>query len=454
MSTGRSPATVWRLVSQALPATAGRAGARVLIAADARRIAGSLMLAGVVSSGFLIAAGAAGERSSFVPGRKGGYPGWLHEPLSSLHLGLDPNGIVVVLAAMWAFYAGALLLARAIPPRWALAAILSLHAVFLLGPPLISTDVFNYIEYGRLGVLHGLNPYAHGPSAAPGDAAFPFIGWQTATSVYGPTFTLGTYATAPLGVGGALWAMKALAAASSLACVWLVWRCAELLGRPPLRAAMLFGLNPLLLVFAVGGAHNDLLMLALALAGVMLVLEGRERRGGLAAVGAVTVKASSALLLPYLLIGAHKRGRLLAGALAGAVVGAAIWIVAFHGAVGPFFDTLRWQQHHGSLHSVPKALGSVVGISATEGWLRSTCSALLVLALGLTLWRAYRTREWLVPAGWGTFALLVTTVWLLPWYVVWLLPIAAISGDRKLTVAMFALCAFVIGMRVPIWLTY
>jgi hypothetical protein len=38
--------------------------------------------------------------------------------------------------------------------------------------------------------------------------------------------------------------------------------------------------------------------------------------------------------------------------------------------------------------------------------------------------------------------------------VVWLLPIAAISGDRKLRIATFALSAFVIGMRVPIWLTW
>ena len=49
-------------------------------------------------------------------------------------------------------------------------------------------------------------------------------------------------------------------------------------------------------------------------------------------------------------------------------------------------------------------------------------------------------------------ALLVTTTWLLPWYVIWALPLAAISGDRKLRLATFALTAFVIGMRVPLWL--
>jgi hypothetical protein len=45
-----------------------------------------------------------------------------------------------------------------------------------------------------------------------------------------------------------------------------------------------------------------------------------------------------------------------------------------------------------------------------------------------------------------------TTTWLLRWYVIWLLPIAALTGDRKLRIATIMLCAFVIGMRLPYWL--
>jgi alpha-1,6-mannosyltransferase len=324
---------------------------------------------------------------------------------------------------------------------------------FVLAPPLLSTDVFNYIEYGRLGVLHGLNPYTATPASVPGDAAFPFIGWRDATSVYGPAFTLGTYATAPLGVGGALWALKALAAASSLGCVALVWKAAERLGRRPLEAAMFFGLNPLLLVYAVGGAHNDVLMMALGVGAVVLLVEGRERASGAVVIGAAAVKASSAILLPYLLIGARPHGRrFLAGALAGTAAAAALMAIAFHAEIGPFLDTLRWEQHHGSLHSVPKALGSLAGLPVDNAALRLVTEALLAGALALTLWHAWRTGRWLVAAGWGTFALLVTTAWLLPWYVIWLLPIAAITGDRRLRVATLVLCAFVIGMRVPLWL--
>ena len=303
---------------QALPAAAGRLGLRVPITVDARRAVGTLALSGLVASGLLVAAGAAGEPSSFVPARKGGEPAWLHEPLSSLHLGLGPEGVVLAIFAMWAFYAVTMAFSDAIPARRALGAIVTLHLVFLLGPPLLSTDVFNYVEYGRLGVLHHLNPYTYSPAEVPGDAAFGFIGWPNATTVYGPVFTLGSYATVPLGVGGALWAFKTVMVAASLGCVALVWKAAERLGRPPLEAAMFFGLNPLLLVLAVGGAHNDMLMLFLALAGIVLVLGGRERAGGLAVVGGAAIKASTAILLPYMLVGAHRRGRFLVGALAGA----------------------------------------------------------------------------------------------------------------------------------------
>jgi hypothetical protein len=85
-------------------------------------------------------------------------------------------------------------------------------------------------------------------------------------------------------------------------------------------------------------------------------------------------------------------------------------------------------------------------------WARLASQLLLGAVFAGTLWRAHRRGDWLVAAGWGTFALLVTTAWLLPWYVIWLLPFAAMTGDRKLRIATFALSAFVIGMRLPLWL--
>jgi hypothetical protein len=84
---------------------------------------------------------------------------------------------------------------------------------------------------------------------------------------------------------------------------------------------------------------------------------------------------------------------------------------------------------------------------------RAVSITIFLAVLAWTLLRAARDREWVRPAGWATFALLLTTAWLLPWYVVWLLPLAALGKDRRLQLGALALCAFVIGARVPIWLS-
>ena len=86
----------------------------------------------------------------------------------------------------------------------------------LLGPPLISQDVFGYLSFARMGALHGLDPYTHVAAEAPTDPVFRFVGWPFLHSPYGPLFTLASYATAPLGLAGGLWAFKAVAVASSL----------------------------------------------------------------------------------------------------------------------------------------------------------------------------------------------------------------------------------------------
>src|SRR5207237_8478892 len=114
-------------------------------------------------------------------------------------------------------------------------------------------------------------------------------------SPFGPLFVVASYALVPLGVAGGLWALKLITAAASLVIVWLVWRCAERLGRDPLRAALFVGLNPVVLLFGVGGAHNDFLAIAFVMAGVYLAVAGRERIGG-----AAQIAASASTLPPAL----------------------------------------------------------------------------------------------------------------------------------------------------------
>ena len=76
------------------------------------------------------------------------------------------------------------------------------HVILLLGPPLISQDVFGYLAFARMGALHGLDPYTHVAAEAPADAIFQFVGWPFQHSPYGPLFTLASYAIGAAGAGG------------------------------------------------------------------------------------------------------------------------------------------------------------------------------------------------------------------------------------------------------------
>ena len=80
---------------------------------------------------------------------------------------------------------------------------MAVHAIFLLAPPLALTDVFNYINYGRMEVVHHLNPYTTIPIFEPhSDPSYALSNWHQLLSPYGPLFTLMTFAVVPLGVAG------------------------------------------------------------------------------------------------------------------------------------------------------------------------------------------------------------------------------------------------------------
>lgn len=415
-----------------------------------RRILLAAALAAPAVVALVIGAEGAGRRTILVPASRGGFPGWLAGPYAPIGGdGMTAAQLGTALLVMFGCYLLVLWRAHEVPLRWAVAAIAGAHLVVLLAPPLLSADVFGYLGYARLGARHGLDPYTHGAAALGGDPVRPFIRWQDITSPYGPLFTIASYALAPVGVATGLWMLKGLAAAASLACVTLVGWTARKLGRPPVAAMLFVGLNPLLLVYGVAGAHNDLLLTAVTTGAVAGAVVGRERiGGGLAAAGAA-LKPSAGLLAPFLILGARRPRTALAGAAAVGVASLALAILAFRGHALGFAHAVRGQQRLVSLHSVPNEVGRLAGVGGITSGIRAIADAGLAVALAVLLARTWRGADWITAAGWATLALLLATAWLLPWYLVWLLPLAALSDRDALRAATLGLCAFVIAVRVP-----
>lgn len=407
---------------------------------------GTLALAVLVAAAAALALGAAGTRYMILAGAGPPVPEWLAGPFADAGWQVPPSLACLLLVAMVVAYLAVLRWTDSIPVRWAVAAIVVLHALFLLAPPMLSSDVFNYIDSSRLQTVYGLNPYLAAPLAHPEDPAFRLTGmaWVDSPTVYGPGFTLLAAALAPLGLAVQLWTLKALAALASLACTALVWACARQLGRPPLRAALFFALNPIVLVSAVGGAHNDLLMVLLMLLGVRLALGRRTRPAVVAVVGAVAVKLTAALVLPFLVLGSERprrRGALIAACVAS--VGLAIAGVALFGTASlDLTQTLGAgaTRHVGELRSIPGFLAGYAGIGPIGPLARALLGLACLSAIAAVAWRALRGRmPWLTAASWSVVAVLVTSTRLEPWYAVWLIPLAAVSGDRRVERASYAL---------------
>lgn len=447
---------------RAAPPAATEPAATTRSARRAAPLVASVALAGLCAVYAALAVLPAARGSNLVLATAGGSPGWLLGPLRFAGAsGADgPLAGPLFYAGMWAalaLYAVVVLRAAQISRRTAIGAVVGLHALFLLAPPLLSQDVFSYIAYARLGIAHSLDPYTHSPLAIPHDAVFGFAGSKSAKSVYGPAFTLLTYPLSGLGVAGAFWVLKAVAAAASLGIVAFVWRGAVLLGRDPVAPALLVGLNPHLLVHDVAGAHNETLVVLVTVAGIVAFLAGRPRASAAIATGAAGLKASAGLVVPYLVAAARPRwrGALVAAVLA--VVGIAlVALIGFGTHALDALGLLSSNQDRTSRWSFPYKTAQLLGAVLPGDRLdyrdavRALYGAAFAGVFAWTLWRTWRGADPIRMAGWATLAILVASAWLVPWYALWLLPLAALAADRRLWWATLALCAWMLPIAIPL----
>jgi hypothetical protein len=449
-----------------------------------------LTLVVIVVCSLLVVVLAAERPSALSPTTHAGFfPHWMAGPLGGLWPGLTRNVDVLkylftgAIVAMYAAYVVGLSYLPRLRARWAIAAIVAVHAIFFLAPPLALTDIFNYINYGRMEIVHHLNPYTTIPILEPhNDPSFTLSNWHQLLSPYGPLFTILTFAVVPIGVIASFWVLKGLLAAASLATIFLVWKCARLLGRDPVAAIVLVGLNPVVLVWGLGGDHNDFLMVFFIVLGFYLLLRARAGDGpdaatrdgswtgagvrervrgwlvplsaleigaGAAFVTATAIKASGAILIPVVLAGLLKTPRRLAQVLLGmalvTVLVAALNVIAF----GPHIPDLSTQSKLVTNVSWPNLLGLAIGSGGESETLHHVLNGVLVVSVFLCCLQAWRRRSSITASGWAGVTLLVTLSWVLPWYVLWVLPLAALSRSRRLRTVALVLGAYMIIAWAP-----
>ena len=435
--------------------SAGRGGSvwiRRPIARSAREALAAVSLAILLGGALVTIIAAADGSTLLVPAGHERFPAWLAGPLSGLGQSLPVAPLVALLATMWIAYVLMLAVVDAIPGRTALGAVVAAHVLFLLGPPILSSDVFGYLAYARLGVEHGLDPFTHAVEEIPGDPVTTYLSsvWPTDLSTpYGPLFLLATYVLVPLGIPGALWALKIATALAALVTVAIVGACARRLGHSPKRAMLFVGLNPLWLAWAVGGAHNDLLMILPAMAGVLLLAGARRPGLGGAALGtAVAIKATAGLVLVFALVGTKRRLRTVAGAaLAGAAVAAA-GLAVFGTDLLHYPANLLAQGEHLSRHNVPERTARLLGFETLTPELQRLVTAVFGVTVVGLLVRVARGGDWITAVGWATVGFLLSTTSLHTWYIVALLPFAALGSSRALRLTTLAVCLLLVYVQL------
>lgn len=324
----------------------------------------------------------------------------------------------------------------------------AVQLVPLGAPLLLSTDAWTYWDYGRLAAVHGVSPYSAEPDDFPADPAYRWVGggWRHERSVYGPGFTL---ASEPLALAAgssadaAAWTYKALAALAVLGTVALA---AFLSPRRPFAAALV-GWNPLVAVHFAGGGHNDAWMSLAVVGALALGATGRRQLAGVAWATGAALKWVPLALLPLRALEARALGRRVGHvgfALAALVVAAAAgarygwsWLSSF----GP----LARNANRETRFSLPHRLEQLPGIPHPVG------IVVCAVAFGVGyLWLLREAARGRARLALGTCLLLLATPWLIAWYVIWALPLAAAEDDEAAAWLAVGLSAYLLRQTVPL----
>ncbi|HEX3554561.1 MAG TPA: hypothetical protein VIA62_15165 [Thermoanaerobaculia bacterium] len=402
-------------------------------------------------------------------------------PLLAVHVGLFfvfdlAHHLALTLTLLGAAFLGLLWAARRLEAmaapstRALLLAALLLRLPLLPLPPTLSDDVLRYLWDGKVAAA-GLNPYAL-PPAAGGliplrDDMWRRLPHTQVPTVY-PPLSVAAFSIAsrlPFPLPG--W--KVMVTAADLLACWLLLGVARRLGVPPGRTVW-YAWNPLVTLEVAGMGHVDALGVAAMVAVVLCLLSLPPRRGA-AAVWAAAGALAKLVPLAAFPLWARQTGRPWRFlAMAGGLTALALVPVAVaargvpSGLVtygvswefdGPVYEPLwRVLDRAGAAPAVARGLdrvkvwtGDYQTVNPLYPYLYPQLLAKLLLAGGMAA-AVLASLRWRDPAAgtgrlFGVLLLLSATVY--PWYLLWVLPWAAV---RRHT-AWLALSALILLSYIP-----
>ena len=173
---------------------------------------------------------------------------------------------------------------------------------------------------------------------------------------------------------------------------------------------------------------------------------GRRQWAGVSWVAAVLIKWIPLVLLPLRIVEARANrrrvGHLGFAAAAAVLVAVSTWQFGSHwlGALGP----LVRNAHEETRFAIPHRLEQI----GFPDWLAlALVAAAFAIAYVWLLREAWRGRARL---GLAAGLLLLATPYLVPWYAVWVVPLAAAEEDRAAQGLALVLCAYMLRQTIPL----
>jgi hypothetical protein len=191
---------------------------------------------------------------------------------------------------------------------------------------------------------------------------------------------------------------------------------------------VLYAWNPLVITMIAGSGHIDALAATAIAATIYFLVRKRPKIAGVTLALAVAGKLAPVVLLPLMIKRLRWRGT-------------AIFLVALLGIYLPFSGAAsvlrnlgvyvyQWQFNSGWFHTLNWLLSFVV---SDPSYVARVMSGFIILAV--TLWLALHNRQGILEqflssaaTTLGVFLILNPTI--MPWYVIWLLPLAVIARQQ------------------------
>ncbi|MFD1859280.1 hypothetical protein EHW97_02205 [Aeromicrobium camelliae] len=402
------------------------------------------------------------------------------EPLAAIRSQMPGRmaGLVVVLGGLGLLATAWLSLCRSVADgpgdvagiRSARAAAAAWSLPLLLAPPLFSRDGWSYAAQATMTYV-GASPYQFGPNVLSGpilEAVDPR--WMATVTPYGPLPLMAgaMFAAVVTGPWQLVIAHRLLALLGLALLAWALPRFAAWAGTNPALGSAAALASPLMLANGVGGLHNDLLMVGLMAAALVVAAERGwwygAALGGLAAAvklpgGLVCISVALVTLAAGVPWG--DRVRRLVG-VAAVSVGTLVALGVAGGLGVGWIDALSVPGTVNTPLSVPTVLGGALdatagrllefpGATFLEAFRTLGMLAALGFAAGVALRWPSGSRERALAATaavTGVMVLLSPVVHL--WYLLWIVPFAtALRLHRVATIAVYGV-GVVGGLAAPL----